>query len=228
VPPPFTPQPPLRPSRASRYIATRFTFPSTPITPAWPALPFDGLQSAFGGMFDGNSVAFALSSSDLFMWANGRWLSVTSFGASLPITPGSAASPAFFNGTDGVMLAVPVGLYFVVCDWSSEAPSKCSGNYILALPFGSVRSVAASGTTILVAPLRGGLFALDLSSDTCALPSLSSPSFLAPFLSPLPPSAALSCPRDAFHSSYAAHFIFTLPQSLCRAGLQSLRWHHGR
>jgi hypothetical protein len=85
---------------------------------------------------------------------------------------GSAASPASFNGTDGIMLALPVGLYFLTCDWSSAAPSKCAYDYILALPFGSVRSVAAAGTIILVAPLRGGLFALDVSTDTCAAPLL--------------------------------------------------------
>jgi hypothetical protein len=112
-----------------------------------------------------------------------------------------------------VMLAVPAGLYFVACDWSSEAPSKCTCDHILALPFGSVRSVAASGTTILVAPLRGGLFALDLSSDTCALPS--SPPSSPPSPHPQPSLARALCLRDARHSSYAAHFNFTLPQSLC-------------
>jgi hypothetical protein len=161
--------PPL-PSPPPRYVASRFTFPSTPITPAWPTLPFDGLQSAFGGEFDGNSVAFALSSSDLFLWAAGAWLSLRSLGASLPIAAGSAASPASFNGTDGVIVAVPTGIYFVTCDWSSQQPSKCAYDYILALPFGSVKSVAAAGAIILVAPSRGGLFALDLRSNTCPPP----------------------------------------------------------
>ena len=73
-------------SRLRRYIATRFTFPSTPITPAWPTLPFDVLQSAFSAVLDGNSVAFALSHSDLLMWVGAKWLSVSSFGVQLPIT----------------------------------------------------------------------------------------------------------------------------------------------
>ena len=125
-------------------------------------------MSAFGGQFDGNAVAFALSSSDLFMWAGAQWIAVSSLGASLPISPGSAAAPASINGTDGIIVAVPVGLYFVTCDWSSAKPSKCSDDHIIALPFGGVQSVAAEGTIILVAPSRGGLFALDLSINTCA------------------------------------------------------------
>lgn len=60
------------------YIASHFTFPSTPITHACPTLPFDGLQSAFGGVFDSNSVLFALSSSDLFKWTAGSCLAVSS------------------------------------------------------------------------------------------------------------------------------------------------------
>jgi hypothetical protein len=154
-----------------RYVASRFTFISSPITPAWPSLPFDSLQAAFGGEFDGNAVAIALSFSDMFMWADGRWIAFSSLGASLPIAAGSAAAPASLNSTDGIILAVPVGLYFITCDWSSAQPSKCSGDFIIALPFGSVKSVAAAGTIILIAPSRGGLFALDLSSNTCA-PSL--------------------------------------------------------
>jgi hypothetical protein len=46
-------------------------------------------------MFGGNYVAFALSSSNIFMWANGRWLSVTLFGASLPITLAAPTRPRF-------------------------------------------------------------------------------------------------------------------------------------
>jgi hypothetical protein len=49
-----------------------------PITHACPTLPFDGLQSAFGGVFDSNSVLFALSSSDLFKWTAGSCLAVSS------------------------------------------------------------------------------------------------------------------------------------------------------
>ena len=90
------------------------------------------------------------------------------------------------------MLALPVGLYFVVCDWSSAAPSKCAYDHILALPFGSIRSVAATGTIILVAPLRGGLFALDTSTDTCA------------------PCLAASTSRDTFQPPLAAHSSVTL------------------
>lgn len=167
--------PPLHPPstrcsrpRVRRYMSSRFTFPSTPITPAWPTLPFDGLQSVFSGTLDGNSIAFALASTDLFMSVRGHWLPVSSFGASLPIVHGSAASPASLNGTDGIVLAVPGGLHFVRCDWTSPAPSKCASDHILALPFGAVRSVAAAGAIVLVAPVRGGLFAFDLSSDTCA------------------------------------------------------------
>ena len=173
-------------------MASRFTFSSTPITPAWPPLPFDGLQSAFGGVFGGNSVAFALSSSDLFLWGGavgvGRWLALSSLGAAVPVTPGSAASRASFNGacpllphcvfvtlcpgTDGVILALPDALHFVSCDWAAVQPSKCTVSHIIALPFGSVQSVAADDSMILVAPSRGGLFALDLSTDTYVAASL--------------------------------------------------------
>ena len=61
-------------------------------------------------------------------------------------------------GTDGVILALPDGLHFVSCDWATVLPSKCTVNHIIALPFGSVQSVAAADSIILVAPSRGGLF----------------------------------------------------------------------
>jgi hypothetical protein len=55
--------------------------------------PRDGLQAAFGGEFDGSSVAVAFSSSDLLLWAAGAWRSMRSLGASA----GSAASLTSFN-----------------------------------------------------------------------------------------------------------------------------------
>jgi hypothetical protein len=128
------------------------------------------LQSAFSGTFGGNSVAFALASDELFLWSGGHWLAVSSLGAAVPIVPGSAASAATFNATDGIIVAGPDGLHFVVCDWSSEQPSTCSGALVLALPLGSIKSVAAAGTIVLVAPSRGGLFAWDFSTDMCGLP----------------------------------------------------------
>ena len=52
-----------------------------------------GVQAAFGGEFDGSSVAVAFSSSDLLLWAAGAWRSMRSLGASA----GSAASLTSFN-----------------------------------------------------------------------------------------------------------------------------------
>lgn len=224
---------PLLSSCFCRYMASRFTFSSTPITPAWPSLPFDGLQSAFGGVFGGNSVAFVLASSDLFLWAGaagaGRWLALSSLGAVVPVTPGSAASRASFNGarpllphcvfvtlcpgTDGIILAGPDGLHFVSCDWAAVQPSKCTVDHIIALPFGSVQSVAADGSIILVAPSRGGLFALDLSTDTYV---------------PACHSIARCCIRFTSNAMTFVNWRVTTSQSFCGALLQSLRWHQGR
>ena len=67
--------------------ATVLTFPQIrfalyfslkPSTPKRPLLLFDGLQSAFGGKLDGFSLAVALSSSGILLWAAGAWQSVRS------------------------------------------------------------------------------------------------------------------------------------------------------
>jgi hypothetical protein len=130
----------------------------------------------------GIDTVAVLSPSALLLWAASRWINVNALGASLEVSSGCRACEGEHEGQSGVFVACSTGVAFLLCDWSTAAPTSCSSLQLISLPLRPIVAAVASGTSLFLAPSTGGLLLIELSPSHSPTPT-------AP--PPLPPRLSL-------------------------------------